>query len=286
MPNSAVGFIRGPILGAVRTMRNYTASNDSDTVPLDAVVKSLPDKSGWRDKDFSETWNTMRSTLIDRLTELANEHGQVDGAAVVEEMVQWIRNADLDLPDAKFGDEYFAKLNSVYARLMFPTAEVFAPDGALDNFLQLSLTSGLKSPSKKFSSRSEMKSEPMGGIGVPNEIAGVGTIENVSGEGMDCLIRALLVAVGRADDDATVNILRTYLISQGVAEEGDMLELAGMAGAVLLSYMQAQGLWGDRGLEVYTPGHLDPPIPVIDGGNPIRLWLSSNHFRAIIPHGV
>jgi hypothetical protein len=131
-----------------------------------------------------------------------------------------------------------------------------------------------------------MKSEPMGGIGAPDEIAGVGTIENVSGEGMDCLIRALLVAVGRRDDDATVNILRTYLVSQGVVEEGDMLELAGMAGAVLLSYMQAQGLWGDRGLEVYTPGHLDPPIPVINGGDPIRLWLSSNHFRAIIPHGV
>jgi hypothetical protein len=326
MPNSAIGFIRGPILGAVRTMRNYMVKNDSDTVPLGAIVESLPDKSGWRDKDFSETWNMMRSTLIDRLTELANEHGQddgaamddgvamddgaavdddvavdngvamdesaaveddvavVDGAAVVEEMVQWIRNADLDMPAAQFGDEYFAKLNSVYARLVFPTEEVFAPGGALDNFLQLSLTSGLKSPSKKFNPKSEKEIEPMGGIIVPDGIAGVGRIENVSGEGMDCLIRSLLVAVGRPDDDATVNILRTYLISQGVAEEGNMLELAGMAGAVLLSYMQAQGLLGDRGLEVYTPGHLDPPIPVIDGGDPIRLWLSGNHFRAIIPH--
>jgi hypothetical protein len=62
--------------------------------------------------------------------------------------VRWIRNTDLDLHDGKFGDEYFARLNSVYARLMFPTAEVFAPDGALDNFLQLSMTSGLKSPRK------------------------------------------------------------------------------------------------------------------------------------------
>jgi hypothetical protein len=35
MPNSAIGLIRGPILGAVRAMRGYVAKNDSDTVPLD-----------------------------------------------------------------------------------------------------------------------------------------------------------------------------------------------------------------------------------------------------------
>jgi hypothetical protein len=35
MPNSAIGLVRGPILGAVRAMRGYVAKNDSDTVPLD-----------------------------------------------------------------------------------------------------------------------------------------------------------------------------------------------------------------------------------------------------------
>jgi hypothetical protein len=60
-----------------------------------------------------------------------------------------------------------------------------------------------------------------------------------------------------------------------------MLELAGMTGAILLNYMQAQGLLGDRGLEDYTPGHLDPPITVIDGGDPIASGSLATTFEPL-----
>ena len=100
---------------------------------------------------------------------------------------------------------------------------------------------------------------------------------------MNCLIRSLLVASGRGADDSVVSALRTYLLSQGVADQADMLDLAGEAGAVLISYMQAQGLLAaNRGLVVYTPDNWNQPLAILGGANPIRLWLSDNHFRAIV----
>jgi hypothetical protein len=288
MPNSAIGFIRGPILSAVEGARKHMAGKDSDTVPLDSLIKLLPSESPWRDELFAKTWNNVRATLIEQLKICADQGGQVDGVAAVALMVEWIRNADLDLPMSGLDSGYFNRLSSIYGRLLYPTQELFAEKGALDDFLGLGLglspkVSASASSKKDSSSPMETSDAPKLPVVVPELLHGAGRIHNVSGEGMNCLIRSLLVASGRGADDSVVSALRTYLLSQGVADQADMLDLAGEAGAVLISYMQAQGLLAaNRGLVVYTPANLNPPIAILGGANPIRLWLSDNHFRAIV----
>lgn len=287
MPNSAIGFIRGPILTAVNRIRDHMAKHDSDTVPLAEIVNHLPAESPWRNPLFSNTWNNIRATLIAQLTSQATLTGEVDGVSAVAEMVEWIRNADVDLPHLGMSEGYFERLSNIYGRLLFPTEELFAPNGTLDNFLQLTLAASPSGTSKSSSSSEDFsggKSFSFGSAHIPEFIRGVGRIQNVSGDGMNCLIRSLLLAYGRPAPDSVVEILRAYLHGQGVAEQADMLELAGEAGAVLISYMVAQRLVdGNRGLVVYTPQHPVHPIVVLGGANPIALWLSDNHFRAIIP---
>jgi hypothetical protein len=285
MPNSAIGFIRGPILRAVEGARKHMAEKDSDTVPLDSLIELLP-KSPWRNELFAETWNNVRATLIDQLRAYAGSGDQVEGVAAVALMVEWIRNADLDLPSAKLDEGYFNRLSSIYGRLVYPTEELFAAKGALDDFLGLGLgPKASPSASSKKDSWSPMETSdaPKLPADVPQRIHGAGRIQDVSGEGMNCLIRSLLVASGREAEDSVVSALRTYLLSQGVADQADMLDLAGDAGAVLISFMQAQGhLEANRGLVVYTPATPNQPIRILDGANPICLWLSDNHFCAIV----
>jgi hypothetical protein len=285
MPNSAIGFIRGPILSAVEGARKHMAEKDSDTVPLDSLIELLP-KSPWRNNLFANTWNNVRATLIEQLRNNAVSGDQVDGVAAVALMVEWIRNADLDLPSDKLDKGYYIRLSSIYGRLMYPTEELFAEKGALDDFLGLGLghkASASASSKEDSSSPMETYEAPKLSAVVPDRIHGAGRIHNVSGEGMNCLISSLLVASGRRAEDSVVSALRTYLLSQGVADQADMLDLAGVAGAVLISFMQYRGLLAaNRGLVVYTPDNLNQPLVILGGENPIRLWLSDNHFRAIV----
>jgi hypothetical protein len=119
---------------------------------------------------------------------------------------------------------------------------------------------------------------------IPASIAG-GAVQNVLGDGMDCLIRALLLSALGHVDEAAVGILRDHLVQQGVAHHGQMLDLARTAGSILVTYMVAQGILGAaQGIVVYVPdgrGGVAPQITVLGGANPIRLWLSDEHFRAV-----
>ena len=125
----------------------------------------------------------------------------------------------------------------------------------------------------------------------PDQIDGVGNLVNVSGDGMDCLIRSLLVASGRGayangDPDNLVELLRNHLIAQRVAMHGSMLDLAGAAGAVLISEMVRRGIFNaDRGLNLYrrnaVTGEIEP-LPILGGNNALAIWLSGEHFRAIV----
>jgi hypothetical protein len=117
-------------------------------------------------------------------------------------------------------------------------------------------------------------------------IDGVGTLHNVSGDGMNCLIRALLRSAGhRIVSDALVRALRRHLQQQGVAEAGNMLNLAGAAGVVLVQEMERRHLLNpNSGLRVYADdsagGHVMHTIK--PGPNPVNIWLSANHFQAIV----
>ncbi len=107
-----------------------------------------------------------------------------------------------------------------------------------------------------------------------------GRLRNVSGSGMNCLIRATLLAALGHVDEASVTIIRDELIRRGVAQEGRMLDLADEAGAYMITFMVHNHiLAGNRGIVVYYPGgHRQ----VLAGVNPINLWLSREHFQAII----
>jgi hypothetical protein len=108
---------------------------------------------------------------------------------------------------------------------------------------------------------------------------------DVAGDGMDCLIRALLLASGYGPNEDMVTKLRQHLIREHVAFENDMLELTGLEGAVLISEMQRLGVISAlRGIRVYRYNDHGAIVSdlVVAGGNPIRLWFSPGHFQAIM----
>jgi hypothetical protein len=116
-------------------------------------------------------------------------------------------------------------------------------------------------------------------IGIPN----VGNLVNVAGADNNCLIEAVLEQSG-IDFDA--NVIREHLVKQNVADFKDMLDLAGIAGGVMLSFLAEQNRqFAARGLIVHywaQPGVLGQRV-VVEGPNPIHLWLSHNHFQAVKP---
>lgn len=119
--------------------------------------------------------------------------------------------------------------------------------------------------------------------GAPERIQGVGRIVDVPGTGMNCLIRAIYRALNMEIDDAQVGLIRFHLQQQGVAGAANPLNLAGAAGAVLVTYLVQQGvIAANRGIEVYMP-HQQGAHVALAGANPIRLWLSGGHFQAIVP---
>jgi hypothetical protein len=119
--------------------------------------------------------------------------------------------------------------------------------------------------------------------GAPERIPGVGRIVDVPGTGMNCLIRAIYRALNTHVDDHQVGLIRSHLREQHVAEAANSLDLADAAGAVLISYLVQQGvIAANRGIEVYLSYQQDPHV-VVNGAQPIRLWLSGGHFQAILP---
>lgn len=117
----------------------------------------------------------------------------------------------------------------------------------------------------------------------PKQIGGK-TVQNVSGDGMDCLIRALLTAVG-ADLKHTFGA-RDYLVKNKVVAKNEMLELAGDSGDMLIAYLRSKQLIDSaRGVRVhYFLGGNLVHQDVAGGGNPIEVFLSlrEQHFYAVL----
>lgn len=117
----------------------------------------------------------------------------------------------------------------------------------------------------------------------PRQIGGK-PVQNVSGDGMDCLIRALLTAVG-ANLKHTFGA-RDYLVKNNVVARNEMLELAGASGDMLIAYLRSQHLIdSDRGVRVhYFQGGELVHQDVAGGGNPIEVFLSlrERHFYAVV----
>lgn len=117
-------------------------------------------------------------------------------------------------------------------------------------------------------------------------------VRNVGGDAMNCLIRSLLVADRPANDvfvdndpgDVVLNA-RLQLIASGFAAGGEMLDLVDAAGAAAISYLVANHHIGqNRGLVLYRRDANSGDVvsmELLGGANPIRIWLSGNHFRAV-----
>ncbi len=110
-----------------------------------------------------------------------------------------------------------------------------------------------------------------------------GKLHNVSGKGMDCLIRAILLSTTGNVDEQYVEQIRQYLIDQQVTQRGSMLDLVGDAGGILISFLINNKLLNaNRGINVYCQSRRGIVChKVLDGPNPINLWLYNSHFKAI-----
>lgn len=105
-------------------------------------------------------------------------------------------------------------------------------------------------------------------------------IQNVSGEGMNCLIRAIFTAAGIRYDEIMVTIARHFLTNLNVADNDDMLDLLGVEGDSLIHFMQAQGVIPTgAGLTVHFPGN---SMQIVAGNPQLQIWFSGNHFQAIV----
>jgi hypothetical protein len=121
-------------------------------------------------------------------------------------------------------------------------------------------------------------------FGDPVEIPDVGALQDVGTRNNNCLIEAVLTAAGIEPTRERVDAIRNHLIQQHVAGFNNPLDLAGIAGAVLISYLVSLGLLtAHRGLVVHfwaREGELGE-ITVLDGTGTIHLWLSHGHFQAV-----
>jgi hypothetical protein len=162
-PNSAVGFIRGHLLRAIHNMRNYMVKNDCETVPHDAMLEWLPESFWQQNKQFKSTWNTVIDSL--KAIMQPDDQDEVNGTYFIEAALDCMRSCDLDLPP-ETGPEYFHKVNAVYAEIIGACGpELFGAEGALEQFLALSLQApgggGKGGGSKGADSKDDDSSAPM-----------------------------------------------------------------------------------------------------------------------------
>ena len=109
-----------------------------------------------------------------------------------------------------------------------------------------------------------------------------GALRDVDGTGMNCLIRAVLVAAGVKNFESLVDGIRKHINRQEPeVEPGAMLDLAQAEGGILLSHLQHHGLLDPgRALHVYL--ETGKRVVVQDGNNPVNIYLSGRHFQAIV----
>jgi hypothetical protein len=308
--NTAIGFIRSTINQALNTI-----ARSEDGVKVGTILQAITPPKGPMDHAAQAEWRNFVLVLNSHLVRVSDlKTGILNRAAATEFLLDASRNADLDVPHQHPGGDYLERLRSIHAQIlgtMITGNNIFQENGTLDHFM--ALDAGTRAPDQSLSRSvfdgievGESRKRPAGGMdiestgatakkklvlfaGVPDEIDGR-QVRNVDSEGLNCLIRALLVAAGGdayafGDPGGLVGELRQHLVDQGFADQGTMLDLAGAAGAMLISLLVHRHVLGaERGLIVYrrsfVTGEIEP-LTVLDGDNPIRIWLSSEHFRAV-----
>lgn len=310
--NTAIGFIRSTINKALREV-----ANSEDGVKVGTVIQMITPPQGPMDQAARTEWLNFALVLNARLVQLSDSRGTLHREHAIRFLLDASRNADLDVPQQNPGAEYQFRLRAIYAQIlgtMITGDNIFRAGGTLDQFMALNAVTKV---SRTSSSDSMVDVPDVGGsqpdsdedMGVdekksagdtaakrltalnevPSQIDGM-QVRDVSGSGMNCLIRAILVALG-FDDDANadtfqrVQTYRDHLVAVGFAEAGQMLDLAGGAGAMLISLLVHHHILGaERGLVLYQRNAVTGqvyPLTIINGNDPIRLWLSNEHFRAV-----
>ena len=116
-----------------------------------------------------------------------------------------------------------------------------------------------KATAKKKLKKGKSKKKPASAFiptPVPHHI-GAKVLHDVGDSGMNCLIRAILYSALGNVVEAHVGIMRQHLIDQNVAMVGQMLDLAGVAGSILVTFMVEHGILGaNQGIRVHIPDGL------------------------------
>jgi hypothetical protein len=149
--NTAIGFMRGPLMQMINDIRAILAQAANDDLPFPEVVAHVPAEVGGA---IGAHWNLVRTSLIAGLRGMStiqngqngmdvdvadNDHQRrINGTAAIELVLDYVRNCDLDTPPHMNGD-YFGQLRAIYAQVISHQAEIFANGGALDQFLQLNV---------------------------------------------------------------------------------------------------------------------------------------------------
>lgn len=120
---------------------------------------------------------------------------------------------------------------------------------------------------------------------------GVGALHDVSGDGNNCLIYAIVSSIFKkvinnnedTEQNKYVRQARDFLKGVGVAEDANMLDLTGQEGELLIAFLRSKNILdGNRGITVYYyQNHEIVSLIIIPGNDPIKLWFSNKHFQAI-----
>jgi Domain of unknown function (DUF4157) len=304
--NTAIGFIRGPI-----NLLIHRLNSSAGEVKLGEASQAVVKFTGPMDKNAQAEWRIFARVVVSRLTQFADPTGVLDRQRALDDLIQFSRNADLDPPHEAPGPQYQERLRQVYAQILGAIGtghNIFTKGGTLDDFMALdagtrvsdssmggastgkAADSAAAPASKKHKAADLLKilDQVPDRVGPHDEYQ----VRDVVGDGMNCLIRSLLVA-DRPENDVFVNndpgnvVLnaRLQLIASGFAAAGEMLDLVDAAGAAAISYLVANNHIGrNRGLVLY---HRDAnsgdvvSMELLGGADPIRIWLSGNHFRAV-----
>lgn len=134
--NSAIGFIRAPIEGIIRKLRDTT----DDWIPFVGLVEGLKKAQGPLSVEGKVAWEHFAEILITDIQSWAADNG---GSLPKEDLINLLSdyeiNADLDLPEENPPiANYYDRISDIYLDLLESDAvDIFAPGGTLDQFLNL-----------------------------------------------------------------------------------------------------------------------------------------------------
>ncbi|MBB6250271.1 hypothetical protein [Nitrospirillum iridis] len=133
--NTAIGFIRGPFLAAVKILQHQEGP-----FPVQELVDYYAQPQGPMNKAAQKEWQDLAEILTPALEGLADSDGKIESPEeAIDLILDFARNADLDMPQEKQNPGYHSTVTGLYSMILgaVQTGEdIFQPDAALDLFMR------------------------------------------------------------------------------------------------------------------------------------------------------